>query len=102
MQIIGGKWKICIIDALRDGPLRPSELFKAIPDATERVINQKIKELLNHKIINRTIYAQQPPRSEYFLTELGRSVFPLIDSLDDWGEKNRAVYEDVNPENISR
>jgi DNA-binding HxlR family transcriptional regulator len=61
MQIIGGKWKICIIDALRDGPVRPSALFKAIPDATERVINQQIKELLEHKIIDRTIFPEQPP-----------------------------------------
>lgn len=95
MQVIGGKWKICIIDALRDGHLRPSELFKAIPDASERVINQQIRELLMHKIIDRKIYAEQPPRSEYFLTALGKSALVLIDSLDEWGERNRKLYEDM-------
>ncbi|SEB21496.1 transcriptional regulator, HxlR family [Pedobacter hartonius] len=95
MQVIGGKWKICIIDALRNGPLRPSELFKAIPEATERVINHQIRELLMYKVIDRTIYAEQPPRSEYFITELGKTVFPLIDSLDDWGDKNREIYGDI-------
>ena len=77
MQVLGGKWKICIIEALRDKPLRPSLIFKEVPDATERVINQQLKELLEYKIIDRKIYAEQPPRTEYFLTDLGRSAFPL-------------------------
>src|SRR5574344_1551015 len=76
MQVLGGKWKICIIEALRDKPLRPSLIFKEVPDATERVINQQLKELLEYKIIDRKIYAEQPPRTEYFLTNLGRSAFP--------------------------
>lgn len=53
MQVLGGKWKICIIEALRDKPLRPSLIFKEVPDATERVINQQLKELLEYKIIDR-------------------------------------------------
>lgn len=52
MQVLGGKWKICIIEALRDKPLRPSLIFKEVPDATERVINQQLKELLEYKIIH--------------------------------------------------
>lgn len=81
MQVLGGKWKICIIEALRDKPLRPSLIFKEVPDATERVINQQLKELLEYKIIDRKIYAEQPPRTEYFLTDLGRSAFPILDAL---------------------
>lgn len=95
MQVIGGKWKICIIEALREGPLRPSLIFKEIPDATERVLNQQLKELLDHKIIDRIIYPEQPPRTEYFLTDLGRSVFPILDILEQWGETNRKFYEEI-------
>jgi len=95
MQIIGGKWKICIIEALREKPLRPSLIFKEIPDATERVLNQQLKELLDHKIIDRIIYPEQPPRTEYYLTDLGKSVFPLLDVLDQWGETHRKFYEEL-------
>lgn len=95
MHVLGGKWKICIIEALREKPLRPSLIFKEVPDATERVINQQLKELVDHKIVDRVIYAEQPPRTEYFLTDLGRSVFPILDMLDEWGEKNRKFYEDL-------
>lgn len=95
MQVLGGKWKICIIEALKEQPLRPSQLFKEVPDATERVLNQQLKELLEHKIIDRKIYAEQPPRTEYFLTDLGRSTFPILDALDEWGEKNRKFYEEL-------
>ena len=95
MQVLGGKWKICIIEALRDKPLRPSLIFKEVPDATERVINQQLKELLEYKIIDRKIYAEQPPRTEYFLTYLGRSAFPILDALDQWGEENRKFYEEL-------
>ncbi len=95
MQVLGGKWKICIIEALRDKPLRPSLIFKEVPDATERVINQQLKELLEYKIIDRKIYAEQPPRTEYFLTNLGRSAFPILDALDQWGEENRKFYEEL-------
>lgn len=95
MQVLGGKWKICIIEALREKALRPSMIFKEVPDATERVLNQQLKELLDHKIIDRKIYAELPPHTEYFLTDLGRSVFPILDMLDDWGETNRQFYEDL-------
>ncbi len=95
MQIIGGKWKICIIDALRDGSLRPNELFKEVPDAPKRVINQQIRELLSHQVIDRKIFAEQPPRSEYFLTDLGKSLLSVIDFMDDWGEKNRQICEQL-------
>lgn len=95
MQVIGGKWKICIIEALRDGPSRPSEIFKEVPDATERVINQQLKELLEHKIIDREIFAELPLRTEYYLTDLGRSILPILDAFDDWGEENRKFYEEL-------
>ncbi len=99
MHVIGGKWKICIIEALREKPLRPSLIFKEVPDATERVLNQQLKELLDHKIIDKKIYAEHPPRTEYFLTDLGRSVFPILDILEEWGETNRTFYEQLfNPD----
>jgi len=95
MQILGGKWKICILDALREGPLRPSLIFKGIYGSTDRVLNQQLKELLDHKVIDRKVYAEQPPHTEYFLTELGKTLLPILDSFDEWGENNRSFYENL-------
>lgn len=93
MCVMGGKWKPCLIDSLREGPLRPSEMHKAIPEATPRVLNQQLRELEEHGIIGKTVYAELPPRSEYFLTPLGESLLPLIDAIDDWGEAHRPSFE---------
>ena len=73
MEVIGGKWKCCIIDALKDGAKRPSEIHKHFPEANARVINQQLKELEMHGIIEKKIFAELPPHSEYSLTETGKS-----------------------------
>ena len=93
MGIIGAKWKPCLIDAVRERPKRPSELHREIPEAIPRVLDQQLKELEEHGIVEKKVYAEIPLRSEYSLTELGRSLLPLIDALDDWGEEHRAWYE---------
>lgn len=93
MEIIGSKWKPCLIDALRKTPKRPSQLHREIPEAISRVLDQNLRELEAHGIIEKKIYAELPPHSEYALTELGKSVLPLIDILDEWGENHRYIFE---------
>lgn len=85
MEVIGGKWKSCIIFDLRDGAKRPSELMRFYPDANTRVINLQLKELTEYGLIEKKIFAELPPHSEYSLTDLGRSVLPLLDELNKWG-----------------
>lgn len=85
MEVIGGKWKSCIIFDLRDGAKRPSELMKLYPDANARVINLQLKELTEYGLIEKKIFAELPPHSEYTLTDLGRSVLPVLDELNNWG-----------------
>ena len=89
MEAVGGKWKSCILIELRHGPRRPSEIMKLFPDANQRVINLQLKELTDFGLIEKKIYAELPPHSEYSLTELGRSALPLLDELDAWGENLR-------------
>ncbi len=89
MGIIGAKWKPCIIDFLRDGAMRPSEIHKKLPEATPRVLNLQLKELEEHGVVNKTIYPELPPRSEYSLTQLGLDLLPILDILDEWGEKHK-------------
>lgn len=95
MEAIGGKWKSCIVFDLRNGAKRPSELFKYYPDANPRVISQQLKELCYFGIIEKKIYAELPPHSEYSLTETGRSVLPLLEQLNKWGESIRPQLKSV-------
>ncbi|NPD82502.1 helix-turn-helix transcriptional regulator [Prevotella sp. PINT] len=93
MSLIGAKWKSCIIDELRNRKMRPSELHKALPEATPRVLDIQLKELVDDGLVEKTVYAEQPPRSEYSLSELGKSLIPIIDSLLAWGEEHEDVFE---------
>ena len=65
MEVIGGKWKSCIIQELCTGPKRPSELHRLFTEASPRVINQQLKELEMHGIISKKIFMELPPHSEY-------------------------------------
>ena len=92
MSLIDSKWKSCILDELRHKPLRPSELHKLFPEATPRVLDLQLKELVEDGLVSKTIYPELPPRSEYFITELGSTLIPIIDAMIEWGERNREVF----------
>lgn len=86
MEIMGGKWKPCLIYNIRNGLRRPSELHRHLPGATPRVLNQQLRELEAHGLVHKVIYPVLPPKAEYFLTPLGESLLPIIDSMTDWGD----------------
>ena len=85
MEIIGGKWKPCLIYNIWKGHKRPGELQKLNPKASRRVLYQQLKELEEHGIIERVVYPVLPPKVEYFLTDLGKSLLPVISLMDEWG-----------------
>ncbi|MDE5578972.1 MAG: helix-turn-helix transcriptional regulator [Alistipes sp.] len=93
MSLINSKWKSCILDELRHAPMRPSELHKALPEAAPRVLDLQLRELSEDGLVAKTIFAELPPRSEYAITPLGRSLLPIIDAMIAWGEKNRTLFE---------
>ena len=86
MEVIGGKWKSCIIQELEHSSKRPSELHRLFNEASPRVINQQLKELEQHGVIRKTIFAELPLRTEYHLTETGRTLLPIIEQLEKWGD----------------
>lgn len=96
MCLIGAKWKPCLIDMLRDGSKRPSEIHKNMPEATPRVLNQQLRELEEHGVIMKKIFPVLPPHSEYSLTQLGRELLPIIDTLEEWGESYRTYLEELS------
>ena len=85
MEMLGGKWKPCLIHNIRQGLRRPSELHRRNPSATPRVLNQQLRELEEHGLVRKVIHPVLPPKVEYFLTPLGESLLPLIDTMNEWG-----------------
>ena len=88
----GSKWKSCILDELRHGPLRPSALHKLFPEATPRVLDLQLKELTEDGLVAKTIYPELPPRSEYAITPLGLTLIPIIDAMIEWGNRNSDLF----------
>jgi len=83
-----------MLDELRDGNgMRPSEIHKCLPEATPRVLDIQLKELVEDGLVNKTIYPELPPRSEYTITELGTSLLPIIDSMLEWGREHMDIFE---------
>lgn len=86
MEVIGSKWKFCLLDEISKGITRPRDLLQAVKGITRRVLQQQLRELELHDILGKTIYKEVPLRVEYQLTEAGHSILPLITALDLWGE----------------
>lgn len=93
MSLIDSKWKSCILDELRHRPLRPSELHKLFPEATPRVLDIQLKELVEDGLVSKTIFPELPPRSEYAITPLGQTLIPIIDAMIAWGNRNADLFE---------
>lgn len=86
MDVIGGKWKVIIIHHLLAGTRRFSELRRLIPLVTQRMLTSQLRELENDGIVHRKIYPQVPPKVEYSLTELGKTLEPVLWVMHEWGE----------------
>lgn len=86
LRIIGGKWKLLILNAiLLECPKRFGALRKKMPDITQATLTAQLRELERDGIILRTVYAESPPRVEYELSELGLTLVPIIQLLNEWG-----------------
>lgn len=94
MSLIESKWKSCILDELRSGEsFRPSEIHKLLSEASPRVLDIQLKEMVEDGLVVKTIFPELPPRSEYKITELGLSLIPIIDSMLKWGQLNFHIFE---------
>ena len=93
LDVIGGKWKMPILWLLKDDSKRYGELKKSLPGVTHKMLTQQLRELESDEIISRKVYPEVPPKVEYTLTLLGKSVIPVIDLLREWGEEYRSVFD---------
>lgn len=87
MSVIGGCWKLTIIEHLLDGTLRFGELRRAVGAVTDRVLTRQLRELEADGLVSRTVFAEVPPRVEYALTPLGETLRPLVHGIDSWGKQ---------------
>ena len=86
-KIIGGKWKLLILNAInQECPARFGELRKKMQDITQTTLTTQLRELERDGILSRKAYAESPPKVEYQLTELGKTLVPVMKVLSDWGD----------------
>ena len=90
---IGDKWSLLVIGTLRSGPLRFGELEQAVVGISQRMLTLTLKHLVEDGLVVRTAYAEVPPRVEYEVTELGRTLVPLVMALAEWAMAN---HEQIN------
>ncbi len=103
MGVIAGKWKPAIIYALvTKGTLRFNELRRLIPRVSQRMLTQQLRDLERHGLVDRVLYPEIPPRVEYSVTRLGRSLHPIFKSVCNWAEKNFADVESAVARHATR
>ena len=85
ISLIGGKYKAVILWHLMNNTLRYSGLHRKMPKATDKMLTQQLRELEKDGLINRVVYPVVPPKTEYSLTEYGKTLAPILDALCDWG-----------------
>ncbi len=93
LKVIGGKWKLVILCHLTEGVQRFGELKRAMPDITQKMLTQQLRELEVDGIIHRKVFVQVPPKVEYSLTEYGESLKEVLNMLADWGQKHQEKIE---------
>ena len=90
LTLISDKWKVLILRDLLPGTKRFGELKKSVGQVSQKVLTAQLREMESCGLLTRTVYPEVPPRVEYTLTELGYSLRPILDAMQDWGEAYQA------------
>ncbi|HEV7368711.1 helix-turn-helix domain-containing protein [Arenibaculum sp.] len=96
LKVISGRWKAVILYHLFDGPRRLSELRRLVPDISQKVLIQQLREMEEHGLLTREIFRQVPPRVDYSATPLGLSLEPVLLALCDWGQRHAAELNELD------
>ena len=90
LTLISDKWKVLILRDLMNGTMRFGELRKSIGQVSQKVLTAQLRQMEGSGLLTRTVYPEVPPRVEYTLTDLGRSLKPILDAMWEWGEEYKA------------
>lgn len=85
LMLIGDKWKVLILRDLLEGTKRFGELKKSVGGVSQKVLTAQLRDMEDSGLVSRKVYAEVPPRVEYSLTDLGRSLQPILDAMRNWG-----------------
>ena len=87
IKLLGGKYKSTILWALRDGTLRYGELQERVSQASPKMLAEQLNEMIEDKLIRKTVYPVVPPKTEYSLTAFGKVAIPLLQMITDYGRR---------------
>jgi DNA-binding HxlR family transcriptional regulator len=87
LEIIGGKWKVLILHLINNDINRFGKLSMMLKNCSKQMLTTQLRELENDGLLDRVIYPEIPPRVEYFLTEKGKALMPIMEILKDWGQE---------------
>ena len=90
LLLIGDKWKVLILRDLMPGTKRLGERKKSIGSVSQKVLTAQLRDMEDKGLVHREVYAEVPPRVEYSLTALGRSLKPILSAMENWGEDYKA------------
>src|SRR6202158_3180974 len=96
LKVISGRWKAIILYHLFEGPRRLSELQRLLPDVSQKVLIQQLREMEEHGIVHREVFRQVPPRVEYSATPLGFSFEPVLLALCEWGRRHAVELDEAD------
>lgn len=88
LDVIGGKWKVNILWHIGEDIKRFNQIKADIPPITKKMLSQQLKDLEENGMVSRKVYAEVPPKVEYSLTEKGKSILPLLNTMCEWGRTN--------------
>ena len=95
LMLIGNKWKVLILRDLLSGTKRFGELKRSVGNVSQKVLTAQLRNMEDCGLVSREIYAEVPPRVEYTLTDLGRSLKPILDSMVSWGEDYKSITKKI-------
>ena len=93
VALIGSKWKLLIMRNLQMRTWRFNELKKDLDGISQKVLTDSLRSMENDGLVVRTVYAEVPPRVEYSLSELGKSMYPIIDAMGEWGRQYQKMVK---------
>ncbi|TLG71778.1 winged helix-turn-helix transcriptional regulator [Culicoidibacter larvae] len=95
LTLIGNKWKFLVLRDLMDNTKRFGELKRSIGSISQKVLTSNLREMEEAGLVHRKVYAEVPPRVEYSLTEVGRSLQPILDVMDQWGTQYKSQMAEI-------
>jgi DNA-binding HxlR family transcriptional regulator len=93
LALLGNKWKVLILREIFIGTKRFGELSRGVPGISQKMLTQQLRQMEKDNLVQRKVYAEVPPRVEYSLTGIGRSLSPILDAMHKWGAEYRMLTE---------